>query len=114
MIRGLHLQSKNSQGKYVTVIKGKVFDVVVDLRKNSKTFGKSFASILSEKNSTSIYIPPGFAHGLCGLSKENYVIYSCTRYRDKSNETGIMYNDIDLNIKWPVKNQLFQIKIKET
>ena len=112
VIRGLHLQSKNSQGKYVTVIKGKVFDVVVDLRKNSKTFGKSFASILSEKNSTSIYIPPGFAHGLCGLSKENYVIYSCTRYRDKSNETGIMYNDIDLNIKWPVKKPIISDKDK--
>ena len=112
VIRGLHLQSKNSQGKYVTVIKGKVFDVVVDLRKNSKTFGKSFTSILSEKNSTSIYVPPGFAHGLCGLSKENYVIYSCTRYRDKSNETGIMYNDIDLNIKWPVKKPIISDKDK--
>ena len=106
VVRGLHLQSKNSQGKYVTVIKGKVFDVVVDLRKNSKTYGKSFTSILSEKNSISIYVPPGFAHGLCGLSKENYVIYSCTKYRDKNNEIGIMYNDIDLKIKWPVKKPI--------
>ena len=113
VIRGLHLQSKNSQGKYVTVIKGKVFDVVVDLRKNSKTFGKSFTSILSEKNSTSIYVPPGFAHGFCGLSKENYVIYSCTKYRDKNNEVGIMYNDVDLKIKWPVKKPIISNKDKK-
>jgi len=113
VIRGLHLQSKNSQGKYVTVLKGKVFDVVVDLRKNSKTYGKIFTSILSEKNSTSIYVPPGFAHGFCGLSKENYVIYSCTKYRDKNNEVGIMYNDIDLKIKWPIKKPIISNKDKK-
>ncbi len=113
VVRGLHLQSKNSQGKYVTVIKGKVFDVVVDLRKNSKTFGKSFTSILSEKNSTSLYVPPGFAHGFCGLSKENYVIYSCTKYRDINNEIGIMYNDIDLKIKWPIKKPIISDKDKK-
>lgn len=113
VIRGLHLQSKNSQGKYVTVIKGKVFDVVVDLRKNSKTYGKSFTSILSEKNSTSIYVPPGFAHGFCGLSKENYVIYSCTKYRNRSSEIGIMYNDIDLKIKWPLKKPIISNKDKK-
>tara|TARA_B100000989_G_scaffold58614_1_gene39886 strand:- start:1411 stop:1935 length:525 start_codon:yes stop_codon:yes gene_type:complete len=113
VIRGLHLQSKNSQGKYVTVIKGKVFDVVVDLRKNSKTYGKSFTSILSEKNSTSIYVPPGFAHGFCGLSKENYVIYSCTKYRSKSSEIGIIYNDIDLKIKWPLKKPIISDKDKK-
>ena len=113
VVRGLHLQSKNSQGKYVTVIKGKVFDVVVDLRKNSKTFGKSFTSILSEKNSTSIYVPPGFAHGFCGISKENFVIYSCTKYRDRNNEVGIMYNDIDLKIKWPVKKPIISDKDKK-
>ena len=113
VIRGLHLQSKNSQGKYVTVIKGKVFDVVVDLRKNSITYGKSFTSILSEKNSTSIYVPPGFAHGFCGLSKENYVIYSCTKYRNRSSEIGIMYNDIDLKIKWPLKKPIISNKDKK-
>ena len=113
VIRGLHLQSKNSQGKYVTVLKGKVFDVLVDLRKNSKTYGKIFTSILSEKNSTSIYVPPGFAHGFCGLSKENYVIYSCTKYRDKNNEVGIMYNDVDLKIKWPIKKPIISNKDKK-
>jgi len=110
VIRGLHLQSKNSQGKFVSVIKGKIFDVVVDLRKNSKTYGKKLTSILSEKNSKSIYVPPGFAHGFCGLSKENYVVYSCTKYRDPKNEVGIIYNDTDLNIKWPTRNPILSLK----
>ena len=71
VIRGLHIQTKKSQGKFISILKGKVYDVALDLRKNSKTFGKSFTCILSEKNSKSIYIPPGFAHGFCGLDKEN-------------------------------------------
>ena len=112
VIRGLHLQTKKSQGKFITVLKGKIFDVAVDLRKNSKTYGKYFRSILSEKNCRSIYIPPGFAHGFCGLQKENYVIYSCTNYRDKKSEIGIKYNDNDLNIKWPVKKPILSSKDK--
>ena len=103
VVRGLHIQSKNSQGKFVSVIKGKIFDVVLDLRKNSKTFGKIFTSILSENNGKSIYIPPGFAHGICGLEKENYITYSCTKYRDAKNERGILYNDKELKIKWYLK-----------
>ena len=99
VIRGLHIQTYNSQGKYVSVLKGKIFDVAVDLRKNSKTFGKTFKTILSEKNSKSIYIPPGFAHGFCALEKENYIIYSCTKYRDAKSEKGIFFNDKYLNIK---------------
>ena len=82
VLRGLHIQSNHSQGKYVSVLKGKIFDVAVDLRKNSKTFGKSFSLILSEKNSKSIYLPAGFAHGFCTLEKENYIIYNCTKYRN--------------------------------
>ena len=93
VIRGLHIQTKKSQGKYISVIKGKIFDVVVDLRKNSKTFGKFFSCILSEKNSKSIYIPPGFAHGFCSLDKENYIIYSCTQYRDAGSEKAITFID---------------------
>ena len=112
VIRGLHLQTKKSQGKFISVIKGKVFDVAVDLRKSSKTFGRYYKSILSEKNCRSIYIPPGFAHGFCALEKENYVIYSCTNYRDKNSEVGIKYNDKILNIKWPVKNPIISSKDK--
>ena len=112
VIRGLHIQTKNPQGKYVTVIKGKIFDVVVDLRKNSKTYGKSLSNIISEKNSKSIFIPPGFAHGFCALSKENYIIYSCTKYREKNSEIGIKFNDDDLEIKWPVKKPIISKKDK--
>ena len=113
VIRGLHIQTKNPQGKYVTVIKGKIFDVVVDLRKNSKTYGKSLSNIISEKNSKSIFIPPGFAHGFCALSKENYIIYSCTKYREKNSEIGIKFNDDDLEIKWPVKKPIISKKDKK-
>ena len=104
VIRGLHIQTKKSQGKFISALKGRVYDVAVDLRKNSKTFGKYFSCILSEKNSQSIYIPPGFAHGFCGLGKENYIIYSCTQYRSARSEKAIKYNDKKLNIKWPIKN----------
>ena len=113
IIRGLHIQTKNPQGKFVTVIKGKVFDVTVDLRKKSKTYGKYFSKILSAKNSLSIYIPPGFAHGFCALDKENFVVYSCTQYRNAISETGIDYNDKDLNIKWPIKKPILSLKDKK-
>ena len=112
VIRGLHLQLNNSQGKYVSVIKGKIFDVCVDLRKESKTFGKYFSVIISEKNSKSIFVPPGFAHGFCALDKENYVIYSCTKYRDAKSEVAINFNDRKLKIKWPIKKAIVSKKDK--
>ena len=112
VIRGLHLQKKKSQGKFITVLKGKIYDVALDLRKKSKTYGKYFSITLSEKNSKSIYIPPGFAHGFCGMDKENYIIYSCTKYRNKASERAIKYNDKELNIKWPIKNPIVSIKDK--
>lgn len=110
ILRGLHIQKKDSQGKLVTVIKGKIFDVAVDLRKNSKTYGKFYNCILSEKNSRSIYIPPGFAHGFCALEKENYIIYNCTKYRNAKSELGIKFDDKELKIKWPIKNPLVSKK----
>ena len=112
VIRGLHLQKRNSQGKFISVIKGKIFDVVVDLRKNSKTYGKHLYTILSEQNSKSIFVPPGFAHGFCALSKENYIVYSCTKYRDEKSEIGIKFNDKDLKIKWPIKKPIISNKDK--
>ena len=112
VVRGLHLQTKKSQGKFVSVIKGRIFDVAVDLRKKSKTFGKHFSCILSEANATSIYIPPGFAHGFQALEKDNYVIYSCSRYRDKNSEISINCNDKDLNIKWPINKKILSKKDK--
>ncbi len=113
VLRGLHIQKKNSQGKFVSVIKGKIFDVIVDLRKKSKTFGKKYSIILSEKNSKSLYIPEGFAHGFCALDKENFVVYNCSKYRDKNNEIGLMYNDTDLKINWPVNKAIISKKDKE-
>ena len=112
VIRGLHLQTRNSQGKFVSVIKGKIFDVVIDLRKKSKTFGKSMSVILSENNSKSIFIPPGFAHGFCTLSNENYIVYSCTQYRESTSEKVIQFNDKELNINWPLKKIIISKKDK--
>jgi dTDP-4-dehydrorhamnose 3,5-epimerase len=113
VLRGLHIQTKNSQAKFLTVIKGEIFDVAVDLRKKSKTFGKYFSINLSSKNYCSIYIPEGFAHGFCCLDKENIVYYCNSNYRNKSNETGILWNDPDINIKWPIKNPILSIKDKK-
>ena len=113
VIRGLHLQQRKSQGKFVTVIKGKIYDVVIDLRKKSKTFGKKYSIILSDKNCKSIYVPEGFAHGFCALDKDNYVVYSCTNYRDKQSEIGIKFDDKKLNINWPTKTPTLSKKDRE-
>jgi dTDP-4-dehydrorhamnose 3,5-epimerase len=110
VIRGLHYQAKNSQGKFISVVKGKIFDVALDLRKNSKTYGKHLTVILSDKNGTSIYIPEGFAHGFAAMDKENIVVYNCTNYRDKDNEKGILWNDSSLKIKWPIKRPIISKK----
>ena len=112
VLRGLHMQRKKMQGKYVSVLKGKVLDVVVDMRKNLNTFGKHYKIILSEKNSTSIYIPPGFFHGFLALDKENIVLYSCTNYRNQKSETTLKWNDEDLKIKWPIKKPILSKKDK--
>ena len=113
VVRGLHIQTKKPQGKFVTVIKGKIFDVALDLRKKSKTFGKIYSCVLSEKNSNSIFIPPGFAHGFQSLDRETYVIYSCTKYRDKKSEITIDLNDKNLKIKWPSKIKILSKKDKK-
>ncbi len=113
VIRGLHLQRKAPQGKYVTVLNGKIFDVAVDLRKNSKTFGKHFSIILSGKENVSFYIPEGFAHGFCALENNTIVHYKCTNYRNAKSETGIIWNDPKLKIKWPIKRPIISKKDKQ-
>ena len=113
VIRGLHIQTINSQGKFISVLKGKIFDVVIDLRKNSKTFGRVYKCLLSEKNNTSIYVPPGFAHGFQALENENYIVYSCTKYRNKKSETTIKFDDKELNVKWPIKKFIISAKDKK-
>ena len=112
VLRGLHFQKKKPQGKYLSVLKGKIFDVVVDLRRKSPTFGKKFSIILSHKNCKSIYIPPGFAHGFCSLDNENIIYYGCTEYRSPKNEYSINYNDPTLKIKWPTKKVILSNKDK--
>ena len=112
VLRGMHFQRKNPQGKYISVLKGEIFDVAVDCRKNSKTFGKHFKITLNDKKNVSIYIPPGFAHGFVGLKKENIVLYSCTNYRNKKSEIGITWDDPDLNISWPIKKPTLSSKDK--
>lgn len=110
VLRGLHMQKRLKQGKYISCLKGEILDVVVDCRKKSKTFGKHFKIILSEKNCKSIYIPPGFLHGFLGLGKENIVIYGCTNYRDQKSEIGISWNDKDLKINWKIKSPILSKK----
>ena len=113
VVRGLHLQLKKPQGKYVSVIKGKIFDVAVDCRINSDTFGKHFKIFLDDQDCKSIYIPKGFAHGFMGMKKENIVVYGCDNYRNKESETGIIWNDPFLNIKWPIKKPIISDKDKK-
>ena len=103
VIRGLHFQKVKPQAKFISVVKGKIVDVVVDIRKNSKTYGRHFRIILSNKNSTSLFIPEGFAHGFGGLDKENIVVYSCTNYRYKK-------GDKSLKINWIIKNPIISSK----
>lgn len=112
VLRGLHLQIKYPQAKFITVLKGKIFDVIVDLRKNSKTFGKSFSTILSANKPRSIIIPRGCAHGFLGLDNENIIYYLCDNYRSKKHEIGINWCDKDIAIKWPTKNPKISVKDK--
>ena len=113
ILRGMHLQRRFTQGKYVSVLKGSILDVVIDLRKKSKTFGKHFKIILSDENAKSLYIPAGFAHGFLALKKENIVYYHCTKYRSAKHEVGILWNDEDLNIKWPINKPIVSKKDKK-
>ena len=113
VIRGLHLQTKFSQGKYVSILKGSILDIAVDLRKDSKTFGKHFKIILSDDNAKSLFIPAGFAHGFLGLKSENIIHYLCTNYRSAQHEIGLLWNDKDLKIKWPTKRPIISKKDKK-
>ena len=106
VLRGLHFQTKRPQGKLVRVIRGKVFDVGVDLRKNSSSFGKWVGAILSDENKRQLYIPAEFAHGFLVLSYEAEFVYKCTDFYDPQNEGGIIYNDPDININWPISDDM--------
>ena len=113
VLRGLHIQTDKSQAKIITVTHGKIFDVAVDLRKNSKTFGKYISIILCENSDFSIYIPKGFAHGFLCLSKKCTVNYKCSEYRQSKYEKTLSWNDPKINIKWPILNPILSEKDKE-
>lgn len=106
VLRGLHFQTKNPQGKLVRVISGEVFDVGVDLRAGSSTFGKWVGATLSAKNKRQLYIPAGFAHGFLVLSNEAEFVYKCTNFYDPQNEGGIIYNDPDISVNWPISEDM--------
>ena len=112
-LRGFHFQYKFQQAKFVNVLKGKIMDCVVDLRKNSKTFGKTFKIILSEKNCLSLYVPEGFAHAYYSYDKINIVYYKLTNYYMTKFESGVNLMDKKLKIKWPGKRFIISKKDKK-
>ena len=112
VLRGFHFQTKFKQSKYVNVVKGKILDVVIDLRRKSKTFGKTFKIILSKKNALGLYIPAGFAHAYYSYDKENIIYYKLDNYYAPRYESGIVYNDKNLDIKWPKKKMRISKKDK--
>ena len=112
VLRGLHIQTKNPQAKIITVTHGRIFDVAVDLRKKSKTYGKYFGIIISDNDDFSFYIPAGFAHGFVCLSKKCTVYYKNSKYRSPNFEVSVAWNDTDLNIKWPLKDPVLSSKDK--
>ena len=101
VLRGLHYQKEFPQGKLVRVLFGKVFDVAVDIRPGSKTYGKWFGVELSEENMKQFYIPEGFAHGFYVMSEKAVFAYKCTDFYHPNDEDGILYSDPDIGIKWP-------------
>ena len=107
VLRGLHYQSKDSQAKIITVTNGRIMDVAVDLRKNSKTFGKYFSVIISHTDDFSFYIPENFAHGFLCLSKSCTINYKCSKYINQKYDRTLSCNDPDVNIKCPIKIQFY-------
>ena len=113
VLRGFHFNSKFPQAKFVTVLKGKILDYVLDLRKRSKTFGKSFSIVLSESNCKSLYIPEGFAHAYYSYEKTNLIYYKLSNYYKPRYENGILWNDKSLKFKWPTKKPILAERAKK-
>jgi len=109
-LRGLHYQIKQPQAKLVQVIRGKIFDVFIDIRKGSPDFGRHLGIYLSGEKREQLYIPAGFAHGFCVLSEEAYVVYKCSDYYCPEGERGVLWSDPGLNIDWPIRNPIVSPK----
>ncbi len=103
VLRGLHFQKEYPQSKLVRVVKGEVYDVAVDLRKDSKTYGKYYGVVLSEENKLQFFIPKGFAHGFLVLSEEAEFVYKCDDFYHPGDEGGVIWNDEKIGIKWPLE-----------
>jgi dTDP-4-dehydrorhamnose 3,5-epimerase len=112
VLRGFHFQTKFQQAKYVSVLRGKILDVVIDLRKRSRTFGKSFKIILSQKNATSLFIPRGFAHAYFSYEADNIIYYKLDNFYKPRYESGIIYNDKHIKVKWPKRKIIVSPKDK--
>ncbi|HXG59314.1 MAG TPA: dTDP-4-dehydrorhamnose 3,5-epimerase [Thermoanaerobaculia bacterium] len=110
VVRGLHYQEPRPQGKLVRCVRGSIFDVAVDIRRGSPHFGKWFGAELSEENFRMLWIPEGFAHGFCATSETADVLYKCTALWDGSIDRGILWNDPDLGIDWPVERAIVSPK----
>ena len=111
-VRGLHFQVRRPQGKLVRVLQGEMFDVAVDVRRGSPTFGKWVGVVLSSENFRQIYVPPGFAHGFCITSEVGEVEYKCTELYDPEDELGVAWNDPQIGIEWPAGEPLLSAKDK--
>jgi dTDP-4-dehydrorhamnose 3,5-epimerase len=105
-LRGLHAQCRRPQGKLVRVVHGEIFDVAVDIRRGSPTFGRWVGVTLSGENFRQLYVPPGFAHGFCVLSETADVIYKCTALYDAADEITVRWNDADVAVRWPVEEPI--------
>lgn len=110
ILRGLHLQHPHAQGKLCTVLDGEVFDVAVDLRVGSPSFGKWDGVLLSAENKRQLYLPPGFAHGFCVTSESALFAYKCTSFYNADTEFGVCWNDPDLAIEWPIDDPVLSEK----
>ncbi|GGX60195.1 dTDP-4-dehydrorhamnose 3,5-epimerase [Saccharospirillum salsuginis] len=112
ILRGLHVQKKQTQGKLVRVTSGEVYDVAVDIRKNSKTFGQWVGEFLSSENKRQLWVPEGFAHGFLVVSQDAEFLYKCTDYYHPESEVSILWNDVTLNIDWPI-NKIDQVSLSK-
>lgn len=110
VLRGLHFQLRHPQGKLVRVIQGSVFDVAIDMRKNSPTFGKWHGEILSAENKRQMYVPENFAHGFCVLSDSAEFVYKCTDFYVPGDEVGLIWNDPQVGVKWPIEQPILSDK----
>ena len=110
VLRGLHYQKTKPQSKLVQAVTGGIFDVGVDLRQDSSTFGRWFGCVLSEENKRQLFVPQGFAHGFYVLSDSAHVAYKCSDYYDPDDEGGLLWSDPDIAIDWPAKNPILSAK----